>query len=152
MAERPKRVAGTEVVLESSGALLTDGSILELTDDDLQAADVAGLFTATFEFDVVDGFSEAPTTGNSLHVYEQKINSDGTDAPDVEADFKKDYLCSFEFNDSDVAQYLRKEGVPVNLTGGKYWVEWEDGGAGTASISATWAMRVIMEDIQSETV
>lgn len=152
MAERIKRVAGTEVDLETSGALLADGALLELTDDDLQAADVAGLYTATFEFDAVGTFTGVPTTGNALHFYEQKINSDGTDSPNVEADYQFDWLFSFEFNDADEAQYLRREKVPVNLTGGKYWVEWEDGGAGTEDISATWAARVIMEDNQSETV
>lgn len=152
MAERIERVPGTEVVLESSGALLADNTLLELTDDDLQLADVGGNFTATFEFDALGTFSGAPTAGNQLVVYEQKINSDGTDGPDVTTSYLKDRLFAWEFPATDAAHYLRKERVPINRSGAKYWIKWNDGGSGTVSISATWAMRVIVEKIQTETV
>ena len=152
MATRPKRVAGTEIVLESNGGAITDGAApTEMIDDDLQALDIGGLFTATLEIDVA-AFTVAPTAGNELTVIQQAINSDGNDAPDIDADYQEKHFWTFELDANTSAQYMRKEGLPVNLTGAKFWIYWADGGSGTQNLPSGWAARIIMEDVQSEDV
>jgi len=155
MAERVVAELGTELVLETaaSSASISDGSIVECDSDDRQSTDNAGWEYGCFEFSTAaGGFSAAPTAGAALHVYEQKINSDSNDAPDVDSSYQQDYLFSFTIDPADAQQHLRKEWVPIAVGGAKYWVEWEDGGAGTASIDAGWELRLIPMARKSETV
>lgn len=135
---------GTEIILEtaaSSGAI-TNGSYYECDSDDLQSADVGGMPLAFFELDAAGTFSAAPTSGAVVELYEQKINSDSNDAPDVDANYPHDKIGAFAIDAADVAQYVRIGPLAINESGGKYWLKWVDGGAGTASISAGWELRV----------
>ena len=157
MADRIVRVAGTEIVLETSGGALSDGTITEMTDATITAANVTqgttgGAYTATFEVDIPT-WTGTPTAGNVLSIVEQKINSDVADGFDPSTTYLRDTLVSWSLPlVSAGSGKLRTEGVPINLMGGKYWIYWADGGAGTVAIPATWACRAIIEDTQSETV
>lgn len=132
---------GTEIVLMAAGSssAISDGAFAECTSDDLQPADVDGAEFALFEFDAGGTFSAAPTTSGTVNIYEQTINSDGNDAPDVDANYKHDFIGSFTIDPADVAQY-KAAVFPINHFGGKYWVEWLDNG-GTAQLSAGWELR-----------
>ena len=66
-----------------SSSAISDGAFAECTSDDLQPADIDGAEFALFEFDAGGTFSAAPTTSGTVNIYEQTINSDGNDAPDV---------------------------------------------------------------------
>jgi len=146
MANEATVIFGTEIVLEATGTSTSigDGSYYECNDDDLQTADVAAYPLGRFEFDTeTTGFSAAPTAGYTLALYEQRINSDGSDSPDVDANNQHTYLGSFQVDTAETGQqFLVLNGVPLNQTGGKYWLYWEDGGAGTATIDAGWEFRV----------
>lgn len=136
---------GTELILETaaSSTSLSDGDIRECDSDDRQSTDNAGYPLGIFEFSTAaGGFSAAPTAGAAIHLYEQKINSDGSDAPDVDANYKNDYLYTFNVDPADAQQHFTSPPLPINRTGGKYWVEWVDGGAGTASVDAGWELRL----------
>ena len=138
-----KLVKGTELVLEASGASISDGAWIEANDDDRQPADDAGFPLGIFEFDATGTFSVAPTAGAILELYEQKINSNSQDTPNpVDTNYPGDLLYTFRIDDSDVAQYHVSDPVPIAIDGGKYWLRWVDGGAGTASISSTWDLRM----------
>jgi len=135
---------GTELILEvaASSASISDGSIRECDSDDRQSTDNAGYSLGLFEFSTAaGGFSAAPTAGAIINLYEQKINSDSSDAPDVDANYKYDYIGSFVVDPADAQQHLSLL-APIHINGGKYWVEWLDGGAGTASIDAGWELRL----------
>lgn len=136
-------VKGTELVLEASGASISDGGFAEANDDDRQSTDNAGYPFGIFEFDTAaGGFSAAPTEGAIINLYEQTINSDSNDAPDVDANNRNKYIGSFVPDLADAQQYLVLGPVPINLDGGKYWLEWIDGGSGTASIDSGWDLRL----------
>ena len=64
--------AGSEVVLEASGASISSGGYSEALDDDLRPADVGNMPLGEFELDVA--FSAAPSAGAKIVVIEQKIN------------------------------------------------------------------------------
>ena len=135
---------GTELILEATGASasISDAAFRECDSDDRQPGDDAGYPLGLFEFSTdAGGFSAAPTAGAIINLYEQKINSDGNDAPDVDADYPQDYLGSFIINIADEAQHLSIL-APIHRFGGKYWVQWVDGGAGTASVDAGWELRL----------
>lgn len=135
---------GSEVVLEAAGAstAVSDDAYYECDSDDLQPADVDGKPFGRFEFSTAaGGFSAAPTAGAVIEVYEQRINSDGNDSPDVDANFQEYFIGSFIVDPTDTEQHF-VDVFPINKTGGKYWIHWVDGGAGTASISAGWELRV----------
>ena len=135
---------GTELILETaaSSASVSDGAIRECDSDNRQSADNTGYDWGLFEFDTAaGGFSATPTAGAVINIYEQKINSDGNDAPDVASTYLYDYIGSMPVAPSDTQQFLSK-GMPININGGKYWIEWLDGGAGTASIDAGWELRM----------
>ena len=141
------RSLNTLVTLMSSGSAVTDGSFAECTTADLVAADIDGMPLAVFELTLTAGFSADPTAGAVINLYEQKIMTGGTNkAPGVDAGNPNDYIGSFIPDDAPAtagtAQYLRLEGVPINYLGGTYWIEWLDGGAGTAQIAATWKLDV----------
>ena len=146
MTDEAIYVDGTELILETaaSSASITDGSFRECDSDDRQSTDNPGYPTGWFEFDTAaGGFSAAPTAGAILNLYEQTINSDGADAPDPSATFLDGYLGTFTIAPSDTQQKLRIGPLSLNASGGKYWLEWVDGGAGTASIDAGWELRLI---------
>jgi len=135
---------GTELTLASttSTAAITDGSFVECTNDNRQPTDNAGYTLGIFEFDTsAGGFSAAPTSGAQISIYEQKINSNSNDAPDISSAYPYDYLGSMPVKASDTQQYFSIM-CSIHREGGKYWVLWEDGGAGTASISSAWTLRM----------
>jgi hypothetical protein len=137
---------GTELILETSASSgsISDGSVVECDSDDRQSTDDAGYPLGVFEFSTeTTGFSAAPTAGAAIHLYEQKINSDGNDAPDVVAtNYEHDYLWTFNVDVNDAAQNFTSPPLPISRSGGKYWVKWVDGGAGTASVDAGWELRL----------
>ena len=137
---------GTELILETSGTSgsISDGSYVECDSDTRTSTDDAGYPLGIFEFSTeTTGFSVAPTAGAAIHLYEQKINSNGNDAPDVVAtDYEHDYLYTFNVDDADVQQHLTSPPLPINRSGGKYWLKWVDGGAGSAQLSAGWELRL----------
>jgi len=137
---------GTELILETAAASaqLDDETYRECDSDDRQPGDDTGYPLGLFEFSLAAaGLSAAATAGNTLILYEQKINSDGNDAPDVSATFKGDFLHSWELevDDGNTAQHLSAL-CPIHRYGGKYWLYWEDGGAGTADITLAWELRL----------
>ena len=130
---------GTTLNLETSGASLSDGSFHECNDDTRAAADNAGYPLGIFEFTTAaGGFSAAPTAGALINLYEQKTDVTN-DAPDVDASHKHDYIGSFPIDPADVQQYHYLI-APIFREGGKYWVEWVDGGSGTASLDSGWTL------------
>ena len=132
---------GTKLNLETSGASLSDGSFHECNEDDRQPGDNTGYPLGIFEFvTAAGGFSAAPTAGAVINIYEQKINSGANDAPDVDSNYKNDFLCSLPVDPADAQQYLTSTPVPIARLGGKYWVEWVDGGSGTASVDSGWTL------------
>ena len=136
---------GTELILETSASSssIADAAFSECDSDNRQSTDDAGYPLGIFEFSTeTTGFSAAPTAGAAIHIYEQKINSDSNDAPDVDANFEHDYLWTFNVDPADAAQHFPSPPVPINRSGGKYWVKWVDGGAGTASVDAGWELRL----------
>jgi len=126
--------------MESSGAQLTNGSFATCADVTFGTAQVAGYPLAIFELDIA-GFSTAPTAGAFVSLYERKLNSDGNAAPVPDATYKYDPIGTFPVDVADEAQYLSLV-APINYFGGTYYLEWKDGGAGSASIDSTWVLRV----------
>jgi hypothetical protein len=136
---------GTELVLETTGSSgsISDAAFSVCDSDDRQSTDDAGYPLGIFEFSTeTTGFSVAPTAGAVINLYEQKINSDGNDAPDVDANYPNDYLWTFSVDVADEQQQFTSPPLPINRSGGKYWVQWVDGGAGTASVDAGWELRL----------
>lgn len=136
------RTLNTKITLEASGAQITDGSFVAANDNDLVNTDIDGMPLAIFEFHTEStGFSAAPTDGAVINLYERKYLTGGTNqAPVPDATYRYDLLGSFVPDVADAQQYLRLEGVPINFLGGTYYLEWVDGGAGTASIDAGWEL------------
>ena len=138
--------AGTELILEAAGASasISDGSFRELDSDDRQPTDNPGYTLGIFEFSTdAGGFSAAPTAGAVINIYEQKINSNGNDAPDVSGTYMHDFIGSIPVEPQDSTPQNPSILLPIHRYGGKYWAEWLDGGAGTASIDAGWETRLI---------
>lgn len=133
---------GAEVVMESSGATLSDGDMPVCADATFDTAAVGGRTMATFEFDTAaGGFSTAPTAGATINIYEQKFNSDGNQAPTPDANYKSDYIGSFIINPTDEQQFPSRD-CPIGYYGGDYVLEWLDGGNGTATVTSGWVLRV----------
>ena len=146
MADEAVWIEGTELILETSAssASISNGAFRELDSDDRQPADNAGFPFGYFEFDgETTGFSVAPTAGAIINIYEQTINSDGVDSPDPDANNLAGFIGSIQIDPADTQQFWRTEPLAINVSGGKYWAEWLDGGAGTASIDAGWEIRMI---------
>jgi hypothetical protein len=136
---------GTELILETAGSSgsISDGGYVECDSDTRTSADNTGYPLGIFEFSTAAGaFSVAPTAGAAIHLYEQKINSDSNDAPDVDANYEHDYLWTFNVDPADAQQHFTTPPLPINRSGGKYWLKWVDGGAGTASVDAGWELRL----------
>jgi len=135
---------GTELTLAATGTTssISNGAVQECTDDNRQPSDNAGYVLGLFEFDTAStGFSAAPTANAVIKIYEQKINSNAADAPDVATTFLYDLIGTLPVQPSDVQQYY--SGIfPIHPNGGKYWVQWVDGGSGTASVDAGWTLRM----------
>ena len=139
---------GTLLTLETTGdaPAVANGVYEECTSDNRQPTDNAGYTLGIFEFDTAaGGFSANLTVGATLDIYEQKINSDGADSPDVSADSPYDYIGSFPIEvataGGDVQQKLSTI-CPIHRYGGKYWLFWNDGGAGVAGIDLGWTLRL----------
>ncbi len=141
MANEAILIKGTKLNIAVTGvtALVADAGFAECADDDRQPGNDAGYPLGLFEFNAVGTFSVAPTAGAVINLYEQKINSSASDAPDVSATYKNDYIGTFIVDAADVAQALSLV-APIHRDGGKYWIEWVDGGAGVASIAAGWTL------------
>lgn len=136
---------GTELELAATGTTssISDGGFEECTDDTRTSSDNAGFPFGHFEFDTASGgFSAAPTAGAFIYIHEQAINSDSNDEPDIDAN-NRNPIVAFRVDPADAQQYWRtKVPVPINSSGAKYWVEWVDGGAGTASLDSGWVLRL----------
>ena len=139
---------GTELVLETAAgsAALANGDYEECTDDTRTSTDNAGYPLGIFEFDTANTaspFTATPTAGAALHLYEQKINSNTADAPDVSATNEHDYMWTFSIEAANsVMQSFVTPPLPINRSGGKYWLRWVDGGAGTAGMDLAWELRL----------
>jgi hypothetical protein len=140
MANEAEKVFGTEVVMESAGSSISDGGFAACADADFLTAQVGGYPLGRFELDI-PGFSTAPTAGAVVNLYERKFNSDGNAAPTPDATYKNDYIGTFVVDVADAAQYLSID-APINYYGADYYLEWIDGGAGSASTDANWVLRV----------
>ena len=142
MANEAEKVLGTEYVMESSGASLSDGDFAACADATFETAEVGGYPMAIFEFDTAaGGFSAAPTAGAVINIYERAFNSDGSQGPVPDATYKHKFVGSFSVDPADAQQYFRGE-WPIPFHGADYYVEWLDGGSGTASVDAAWVLRV----------
>jgi hypothetical protein len=136
---------GTELILETSASSgsISDAAYSECDSDDRQSTDDAGYPLGIFEFSTeTTGFSVAPTAGAVINLFEQAINSDGNDSPDVDANHSHTYLYTWSVDVADAQQHFVSPPIPINRSGGKYWVQWVDGGAGTASVDAGWELRL----------
>jgi len=135
---------GAELILETAAAAtaLTTAVPYECTSDDRQPSDNVGYSLGLFEFDTAaGGFSGAPTAGAKIHLYEQKINSDAADAPDVASTYLHDLIGSFIVKPVDELQHLSIL-APIHRYGGKYWLEWVDGDGNTATVVLGWELRL----------
>ena len=144
---------GTELVLETDGPSdIADDGFAELTDDNRQATDDPGYPIGLFEFDndADDPWSGAPTAGAVINIYEQKINSDGADAPDVASTYRYDWIGNWVVAPTDAVQKLSTV-CPIHTKGGKYWINWVDGGAGTVALKAGYVVRLIPMTMKSVT-
>jgi len=136
--------AGTKLTLAATGTTssVSDGGFVECTDDTRTAADNPGYPLGEFVFTTAaGGFSTAPTAGAVINLYEQKQPDGSNDAPDVDANYKHDYIGSFYVDPADAQQTLGLL-APIWRQGAKYWIEWVDGGAGTASLDAGWKLEL----------
>ena len=140
MANDAIKTLGTEVVMESNGAQLSDGDFAACADADFLTANVGGFPLAIFELDI-PGFSVAPTAGATVSLYEQKFNSDGNQAEVPDATHKHDYIGSFAVDVADAVQNLSIV-APIHYFGADFYIEWLDGGAGTATLDTAWVLRV----------
>jgi hypothetical protein len=95
-----------------------------------------------FELLATPGAAGAPIA-ELADISAQKINSNDVDGPDVDANNTAGLIGSISVNPVDDQKFLVSDPLPLNRTGGKYWLEWVDGGAGTASIDAGIAVRLI---------
>lgn len=138
---------GTILTLETTGdsGSLSNGAVAECTSDDRQPTDDAGFPLGFFELDTdAGGFSGVPTAGAVINVFEQTINSNSVDSPDVTANFLNHYIGGWEVPATDGVLLAFRSNVPwpINPSGGKYWIQWVDGGAGTVSMDAGWTLRM----------
>jgi len=133
---------GTPVVMESSGATLTNGSFASCADATFATAEVDGSAFALFEFDPVATYSAAPTAGAVINVYEQAFDAAGQQSLVPSATYRHKYIGHFVIAPSDDANPPPAIECPINFWGGDYSLEWVDGGAGTASVTATWTLTV----------
>jgi len=138
------RTLGASKTLEANGASIANDAIGVADDANLTSADINGYPLAIFEFvSNSTGWSAAPTAGAAIHLYERKFMTGGSNqAPVVDTAYKNDYLGTFIVDSADAQQWLRLEGIPINYLGGTYYLEWVDGGAGTASLDAGWTLTV----------
>lgn len=141
------RSENTEKTLEATGSIITDTSFVA-AGTNLVEADIDGMPLCAFELTLTSGFSADPTAGAVINLYERKLMKGGTNqAPVVDSGNPNDYVGSFIPDDAPATagttQYLRLEGVPINFYGGTYYLEWLDGGTGTASLAANWVLKAV---------
>lgn len=135
-------VAGTTLTLAASGTTgsVADGAFAECTDDTRTSTDNPGYPLGEFVFTTAaGGFSAAPTAGAVINLYEQKITDGTNDAPDPDANYRSDFIGSFVVDPVDAQQRMAIV-APIYRQGAKYWIEFVDGGAGTASLDAGWSL------------
>lgn len=135
---------GAEIVLGSSSSTsAVSAGAFAVCDIARRYDNDAGYQLGVFELSTAaGGFSAAPTAGAAIHLYEQKVAINGEPAPDVDANNRHDYLGTFFVAPSDTQQHLSLV-APIHNSGGVYWLEWVDGGSGTASMDAGWELRLI---------
>ena len=140
-----KRVLGTAVNLETSGALLEDaGAFLQCNDNPFGVTDVDGHADALFQFiSETTGPTAAPTAGAVINIYERKIDSLGNISPVPDATYKYDWIGAFTPDVADAQQWLTAD-CPIHHYGSEgYYLEWLDGGAGVVDWDAGWSLKVI---------
>ena len=135
---------GTKLTVAATGTTgsISDGGFEECTDDHRESGNNAGFPFADIEFKTASGgFSAAPTAGAFIYVHLQAIHTDG-DEPDIDAN-NRNVLVAFRVDPADTQQYWRTK-VPVAIPNSafKLWVEWVDGGAGTASLDSGWELTI----------
>jgi hypothetical protein len=138
---------GTELILESSGTsgAVADGAAPTECDSATRAStDNTGYPLGIFEFstDGTDPWNGAPTAGAAIHLYERKVNSDLNEGPVVDANYKHDYLYTFNVDPADAVQHFTSPPLPINRGGGRYYIEWIDGGTGVVQLQAGWELRL----------
>lgn len=134
--------AGTLLTLAATGVTtsIADGAFQECVSDTRTSTDNPGYPLGEFVFaTAAGGFSAAPTAGAVINLYEQKIVDGTNDAPDVDANYKQDYIGSFVVDLVDTQQRMAII-APIYRQGAKYWVEWVDGSPGTAAVDAGWSL------------
>jgi hypothetical protein len=133
---------GTEIVLEASGAAISNGAVSQADDDNLLLADVDGAEFAVFEIDLAaTPFTGTPTAGAFITILERKINSDSASAPTPTTTYLFDQIGGFSIKPDNAAAQKLTTVCRVNFSGGDYFLYWKDGGAGTVGISSGWALR-----------
>lgn len=138
------------IALTGSTSTLANGAFAECDDDDRQPADSAGYGFAHFELDTGGThFGGAPTAGAAVNIYEQKMNSNGDLAPAPSATNKAGFIGSLSVDPVNNQKYLTSEPLPINLSGGHYWIEWADGGIGAETLIAGWLVRMFPVTINS---
>lgn len=144
MANEAILISGSTLTLEASGTAISDGDVFECNDDDRQSTDNAGYPLGVFEFSTAaTPFSGTPGASGVLHIFEQKINTAGSDAPDVvTSTYEHDYVWTWTVANSNTgAQNFTSPPVPLNKTGGKYWVKWVPTTA-AVSVASGWSMKL----------
>jgi hypothetical protein len=136
---------GAEIILAAAGTTsqLDDDAFAAGTDADRESTDNPGYPLGIFEFDTAaGGWTGAPTAGGAIHLYERKINSDGNQAPAVDATNENDYMWTWNVDIADVQQWFTSPPLPINRSGATYYVKWVDGGAGTVDMVLGWELRL----------
>jgi hypothetical protein len=146
MANEAKLLKGTTLTLGASGTTtsVSNDAFRECTDDTRTVTDDAGYPLGIFSFATGSSgwTSTAPTAGAAIHVFERKLVNGANSAPVIDADYPHDYVCTFNVDVADVQQYFESHPVPINLNGASYYVQWVDGGAGSASMDGGWELKL----------
>lgn len=144
MANEAILVAGTPLTLQTAGGSITDGGVIECVTGTRQSTDNAGYPLGVFEFSTAaTPFSGTPGASGVLHIFEQKINTDGNDSPDVvTSTYEHDYVWTWTVQNLNTAtQNFTSPPLPINKTGGKYWVKWVPTTA-AVSVASGWSMKL----------
>jgi len=131
------KVEGTELILEASGALLTDGAFAQADNDTVAPADNPGYPLQDFEFQGA-WVNASGINDGELRLYSRKINFEGTsDAPAPSATYPRDLVGSFFPDAVTTTQNLVLEGVPRSLREEEFWLENATG----QTLSAAWTLK-----------
>ena len=131
------KVEGTELILESAGAALTDGSFAQADNDTVAPADNAGYPLLDFEFQGAWATATGINNGE-IRLYSRKINFEGaSDAPAPSATYPRDLVGSLVPDAVTTTQNLVLEGAPRSLREEQFWIENATGQA----LSANWTLK-----------